>query len=387
MAKIEERKRTIVYSNVKENKKADRQSALDNNDVIDLDNEVFIGLAKLPKQEKSEKSKDNKENKKVKKSKTNSKDELQELWASEKAELEKEEKQKIKIEKKKLPKQKNIEKNNDEEKDFDNNFKEGQALKKQKINYGKESIAMQKKRIIKKLASISILFVIVIAGIVAFLLSPVLNIKTIEVKNNKLLSTDAIISMSGVKINENLFKMSPKEAKKKLLQNPYIESAEVERKLFSKVEITVKERNATFMLEYGNSFVFINNQGYILEVSTNKIETPIITGYTTPLDQIKPGNRLNKEDLEKLNTVLNIMEIASSNDLSSLITKIDIKNKRDYSIILEQESKIVYLGECLDLSTQMLYIKEMIQREKGIEGEFFVDMDLNTGDPVFREKV
>lgn len=383
MAKIEERKRTIVYSNVKENKKAERQSALDNNEVIDLDNEVFIGLAKLPKQEKNEKSKENKDNKKVKKSKNNSKDELQELWASEKAELEKEEKQKIKIEKKKLPKQKN----NNEENTFNNDFNKGQVLKKQNSNSGKTSIAMQKKRVIKKLASISILLIIIIGGIIAFLLSPVLNIKTIEVKNNKIIPTDTIISMTGIKLNENLFKMSPKEAKKKLLQNPYIESAEIERKLFSKVEITVKERNATFMLEYGNSFVFINNQGYILEISTNKIETPIITGYTTPLDQIKPGNRLNKDDLEKLNTVLNIMEIASSNDLSPLITKIDIKNKKDYIITLEQESKIVYLGECLDLSTQMLYIKEMIQREKGIEGEFFIDMDLNTGNPVFREKV
>ena len=56
-------------------------------------------------------------------------------------------------------------------------------------------------------------------------------------------------------------------------------------------------------------------------------------------------------------------------------------------MILESEDKTVYLGDCSDLSTQMLYIKKMIQREKNIEGEFFVNMDLNNANPVFREKV
>ena len=51
------------------------------------------------------------------------------------------------------------------------------------------------------------------------------------------------------------------------------------------------------------------------------------------------------------------------------------------------EDKTIYLGKCSNLSTQMLYIKEMLEREKGIEGEFFVDMDLNISNPVFREKV
>ena len=81
------------------------------------------------------------------------------------------------------------------------------------------------------------------------------------------------------------------------------------------------------------------------------------------------------------------MEVASANELDSLITKIDIKNKKDFILTLESEDKIVYLGEGNDLSTQMLYIKEMIEMEKGIEGEFFINKDLNTNNPVFREKV
>ena len=234
---------------------------------------------------------------------------------------------------------------------------------------------------------IALLIGILLAGFVFFLLSPAFNIKKINVLNNSNISTQAIVNLSGIHINENMFKFSKSEVKKKILANPYIEEVKIKRKLFNNIEISVKEREATLMLEYGNSYVYINNQGYILEISTQKLNVPTLTGYVTPLDQVKPGNRLNREDLERLKTVLSIMEIASSNDLASLITKIDIKSKKDFILTLEAEDKIVYLGECADLSTQMLYIRKMIEKEKGIEGEFFINMDLNSSNPVFREKV
>ena len=151
--------------------------------------------------------------------------------------------------------------------------------------------------------------------------------------------------------------------------------------------MNITERTATLMLEYGNSYVYINNQGYILEISPVKLDSPIIKGYTTPIEDVKPGNRLSKDDLERLEVVLKIIETAQSAGIENLITQIDIKNKKNYVMVLESEDKTVYLGKCGDISTQMLYIKEMIQREKGIEGEFFIDMDLNTSNPVFREKV
>ena len=48
-----ERRRTLVYSNV--NKKADSKSALRNKDLIDLDDEVIIGLPNNNKSKKNSK--------------------------------------------------------------------------------------------------------------------------------------------------------------------------------------------------------------------------------------------------------------------------------------------------------------------------------------------
>ena len=114
---------------------------------------------------------------------------------------------------------------------------------------------------------------------------------------------------------------------------------------------------------------------------------PIIKGYVTPLEDVKPGNRLNKDDLEGLEVALNIMEEANSKGIGSIITYIDIKDKRNYTLILEDEDKIVYLGDGKNLPAKMLYIPKMLEKEKGVEGEFFLNVDLNIKEPMFREKV
>ena len=384
MSKIGERRRTMVYSNV--NKKADKKSASSNNEKINLDDEIVIGLAQLPKPDIS------KERKIKKKNSYKGNDELKKLWESEKQELEKEEK----LKKKSKPKEKKyqeievtvpkIAKSKQKTKQ-PKSTKPKPQLQPQKQLTIQEKIKKQKRKAIGKLAVIATLFLVLIGGLVYFLLSPVFNIKNINVINTTNISAQTIINLSGIKINENMFKFSKREAQKAILSNPYIEEVKIKRKPFNTIQIDVKERLATLMLEYGNSYVYINNQGYILEISTEKLNVPMLTGYVTPLDQVKPGNRLSKDDLERLATVLNIMEVANSNGIGNLITKIDIKSKRDYRLTLESEDKIVYLGQCSDLSTQMLFVKEMIVREKGIEGEFFVNMDLNTNKPVFREKV
>lgn len=419
-----ERTRTMVYSNVNKNKKADKKSASKNDDIIDLDDEIVIGLARFPEPEEISDKKKKKKNKKaeakknevkkaIKKSKEDKLDDEIEFIGDKSAKVKRTSSNKENREKngnKQNAKQNNkskVENNatknpNGKNKNTKQNNKSkvvNNATKNsnekntntQKVNPKtsniQQKIKKQKIRAIRKMATCLFLTILLIGGFVYFLLSPVFNIKNIEVINNSNIPKDQIITSSGIILNENMFKISTKEAENKILANPYVESVEVDRKLFDKIQIDVKERTATLMLEYGNSYVYINNQGYILEITTTKLQAPILTGYVTPLDQIKPGNRLSKDDLERLKTVLNIMESANTNGLEELITKIDIKSKKNYKLTIESEDKIVHLGECSDLSTQMLFVKEMLEREKGIEGEFFVNMDLNTGDPVFREKV
>jgi hypothetical protein len=141
------------------------------------------------------------------------------------------------------------------------------------------------------------------------------------------------------------------------------------------------------MLQFADSFVYINSQGYMLEISNNPIEVPIIIGFVTDLSNIHVGNRLDLEDLKKMEKIIKVFEVAKSNEIANLITKIDISDENNFTLLLEGEGKKAYLGECTELNTRMLLLKKIVELEKGKSGEVFLNVDLNNDDVYFRESV
>lgn len=294
---------------------------------------------------------------------------------------------------KKSNKKNNTKKINEKQEDIfnvDNEFIIGVSNKNSRKNtLSKEEIAqirVKKEIRIKKIKTVFIVGIIIFA-VFFTLYSPIFNITDIQVINNNNISQQEIISLSGIQKGENTFKLFKGEIINKIKENPYVENVTIRRVLPGTVQIEIEERTAAFMLEYANAYVYINTQGYILEISTQRRELPIITGFTTKQEEIKINNRLCLEDLEKINTVLKIIKVATDNDVVSYITKIDISDDSDYVLILEGENKKAYIGDCSDLITRMLYVKELIEKEKGKPGEIFVNKNLNTQYPMFRESV
>ena len=275
-------------------------------------------------------------------------------------------------------------KNKRKNKNISNNKKKPAVTKK--ISK-KQEMAIKKRKLILKIIRTIILIGILIGTLIYILLSPLFNIKDVTVTGNNKLSKEEIISLSEIRTEENIFKTSKNDIKNKIKTNPYVENVKIRRKLPDKVEIIVVERVATYMLPFANSYVYINNQGYMLEITSQKANLPIITGFSTPEENLHEGERLLSEDLVKLGEVLQIIESANANGIQELITKIDISNRQDYTIMLEKEKKLVHMGDGSNLSTKMSYINKIIQDEAGIEGEIFVNTDLTNKGAVFREKV
>ena len=241
----------------------------------------------------------------------------------------------------------------------------------------------------KKFGFVKVLLIMIIIIVLTILIcsSSLFNINTITVAGNEKLSDNKVISASGLQLHTNIFKFNKSKTISNIKENAYIEEVSLKRKLPNKVEIDIKERVATYMLQFADSYVYINNQGYILEISNEKLEVPVLVGFTTDLSNITAGNRLNKEDLEKMNTVIKLYEIAKINDLASLITKIDISNDKNYTIILEGEGKTVYLGDGSDLNARMIHLITILDATKGKKGEIFLNVDLNSQKTYFRESV
>ncbi len=239
---------------------------------------------------------------------------------------------------------------------------------------------------IKKVFKVVCITAIFIGVIIFLMISPVFNISEVEIVNNKKISKDTYISLSKIKYGTNIFRINKKEINNGIKENPYVESITISRKLPNKVVIDVNERTVGFMIKASDKYMYIDNQGYMLELSKDKLELPIITGIETKEEDIKENNRLCDSDLDKLNKVIEIYQVASNNDINKLITEIDISNKSNYKLVLASEKKNVYLGDGSDLVNKFTWIKKIIEDQEDEEGDIHANRSLNTQPVYFSPK-
>ena len=103
--------------------------------------------------------------------------------------------------------------------------------KKKNVPKGKkQNISKKKKKRLKILRWTSLLILGVVA-ITLFLLSDLFNIKEIKVINNNKITSQEIRDLSTLQVDENMFKFLKISVIEKINQHPYIESANIHRKL------------------------------------------------------------------------------------------------------------------------------------------------------------
>lgn len=341
----EEKNKKTKNKPKKSNKKV--KSNNENNTKINLDNEIIIGLT--PKKTEST----NRKNSKKKKSKT-----------------------KVNTKNNKNSNSKKVKENIKR--------KNTNQVKATSENNNKKKKQSKKKKIGLKIFKWTSIFALITTTIIIFMMSSVFNIKEIIVSNNNKISSEEIIKLSGLTIGTNMFKTSNKSIRNGVKTNPYIENVKIKRDIRGRVSLEVEERITTYMLKFANAYVYINNQGYILEITEEPLELPMITGFETPAESIKEGNRLIVEDLKKLEDVIKIIELAKNNSLANLITEVNIEDSMNYILTIASESKTVQFGDISNANIKLLKIEALIEQEKDVAGEIYFQ---NSEKTVFREEV
>ena len=246
----------------------------------------------------------------------------------------------------------------------------------------KQRTILRKKRRIKNfLRFLTFIILIVACSIFAFV-SPIFNIKEINVENNDFLSKDTIISLSELSTGQNIFKINKNNIARKIETNAYVENVKIKRKLPNKIILEVTERNRDYNVEFLNGYAYI-------KISEQKCENiPILKGISTAPENIVAGSRLDEKDLLKLETVIEIMSISKNYEIDSKITSIDITDENNFILYIEEEKKEIYLGDKTNLSSKILYIPTILSENKGKEGTIYLNGNVNDGfQPRFREKV
>ena len=203
------------------------------------------------------------------------------------------------------------------------------------------------------------------------------------------ITKENILELAQINVGDKLYRFLRSEISDRIEQNSYVQEAKIQRNINGKVKITITQREPKYLMNYAGEYLYIDREGYVLEVNGVNNGDPIITGLITDCSSLSIGNtkiRLNKEDLEKLEIINNILASFESNGVLNRIYTINAEDKNNIILNLNDDQKTIYIGNGTDLNTKVLYAKKMLENEAGHSGIIFVNGDLNEGHAYFREQ-
>ena len=264
--------------------------------------------------------------------------------------------------------------------------KEEKRLQKEARLNDPEFQRKRKKR--RKKVIVFVVFFGIIAGLLGVACSPIFSIKNVEISGNDHVSETEIRNLLNIKESDNLFLTFNFIIKKRLEPNAYIKDVNVRRKLPNTLSVEVKEREIEFVFAKEDTYYYFDKDGKFLEKSTQPIMGKIeIKGYKTDVDKLEINDTFSDEDMKRLEDINEIIKIANKQQIADLITYIDVSDQKDFRLYLQTENKIVHMGNMEMLEDKMLFVKKILEKEKGNSGEIFVNRDLNKYDPYFRQNI
>lgn len=246
-----------------------------------------------------------------------------------------------------------------------------------KINKQRE---IEKKKRKRRKNLLIITGVLLVLGIIsAYLLtSPNFEIQEISILGNKQITNQKIMELAELKKGDNIFSKIGIVMKVKLKQNGYIEDAKITKKYPNKIEIEIKERKKQFQIKLETEgYIYIDEQGYLLEYGTEKLELPTIIGMEVTQEDLKSIYRLNENDLGKMENILQIREECKKIEIADKITQIEVKN--EYIIKLENEGITINLGDASNLKNRIYYLNAILKQEQGNRGTIYINGNFNEG--------
>lgn len=186
----------------------------------------------------------------------------------------------------------------------------------------KEKVRKKKKRKKKRYLLKFLVLAAIITGLYFFFTSSLFDIQKIAVENNHYYTVEQVISLAGAKTGENLFEVSLKDMKKKLLADPYIKNVKLKRKLPAQVAIIVEERKEDAAIPYGNRYIIIDGEGMVLRKSEVEPALTLLLGMT--VKNMEPGTPLEVEENSALTDTLKLLREVKKHEL--YFKKIDISS-------------------------------------------------------------
>ncbi|PRR78753.1 Cell division protein DivIB [Clostridium liquoris] len=260
----------------------------------------------------------------------------------------------------------------------------GEAIDFNRKDKNELIIKRRKKKFIKKC---SLLLILLFSTLIILCLKhPYFDIKNIEVINNKNISKDEIIKLSGINKGDNIFYTNMDNIKNGIITNPYIMKVEIKRELPDTILINVKEREAVFYGEKDGKFAIVDKNGIVLEIRKDIKNMNLVKLQGFDVEKSQIGKPIATDDDRKLQLVYNISSLIGNRKDNYKIALVDIQDMNNiqfyYGNVLIKVGNGDDLDKKLNKAFNILSQKEEIKNAK----KAYIDVSFDGNPVVFIEK-
>ncbi|MBE6011288.1 MAG: FtsQ-type POTRA domain-containing protein [Lachnospiraceae bacterium] len=216
---------------------------------------------------------------------------------------------------------------------------------------------------------------LIAAGIILILMSPAMNIKTVEVEGNSKFTKEDILTMAKLKTENNIFLFSKANAIESMMVNPYIKNVEINKDFLNKtIYINVEERKVSGYVKFDNTnYLYVDKDGRVLEVNSFFTERhPIVEGLE--FTSFVVGEIIEVENSEAFRTMVNLSHLFEKFEIANDIISIDVFDKDNIHFYYGKID--IILGNSKDLDLKVRTVRAIIpeiEDMKDIGGYLYVD--------------
>jgi cell division protein FtsQ len=245
-------------------------------------------------------------------------------------------------------------------------------------------IALRKKASLKRKKRFTLLIMILLISLSSTIIISVgvFDIKKVEVVGNQTLTKKEIIQWSQIILGKNVLKFKKSETIENLKKHPFIDEIIVNVILPDTIKITVSERSVAGAVSYLGSHVYIDKNGYILEITQglDNLEYPLIINMEVSPPRV--GNKISFMEKSSQDIIINILQVLREKEMLQTIKSISLDQYNNILLTCNRNNQIKILHDG-DISYKIGFLEEILiyLQEKEV-GAGYINM-MHDGNPVY----
>lgn len=206
-------------------------------------------------------------------------------------------------------------------------------------------------------------FLALVAVLIVMFLTPLFNIKNVEIVGNSRISNEEVVNTIGEIAGKNLFAYRKGKIKSRLNALPYTDKVTVRKKAFPPtIIIDIKECVPAFQAEYAGAYAVVDKYGKVLEQTADKLEgVPVMEGVS--ITSAKTGEAVAFKDSETQKIIMSCIENMEKSGIIEGTTVISFADMTNITFNYQNRLDVI-CGTHIDFQRKLALFKEAVNSNK-----------------------